>query len=222
MIRVLVVEDQQLFKDGVKALLAQEDDIEVIGLACNGEEAIRQIKDQQPDVVLMDIHMPQVDGIKATLYIKEHYPDIKVVLLTTYAQKDAVIMGLNAGADGFLLKSLDAERLIRTIRDAYSGQIVISGEAAKILAGAALRLQCSKKDVLEQRLIGHNIHLSKRELDIAYLLMKGTSNQRIAQTLFLSEGTVKNYISTIYGKLNVATRKEAVAFLDDLSGSEDG
>src|SRR5699024_4419947 len=119
MIRVLVVEDQQLFKDGVKALLAQEDDIEVIGLACNGEEAIRQIKDQQPDVVLMDIHMPQVDGIKATLYIKEHYPDIKVVLLTTYAQKDAVIMGLNAGADGFLLKSLDAERLIRTIRDAY-------------------------------------------------------------------------------------------------------
>lgn len=220
MIRVLLVEDQQLVIDGVKALLAREDDVDVVGLACNGEDAIRQLDAKRPDIVLMDIHMPQVDGINATAYIKNRYANIKVILLTACLEEERVISGLNAGADGFLLKNLDAKRLIRSIRDAYTGQVVLSGEVAKMLARIMRNIKYDKKDILAQKLTGRNIHLSKRELDIAYLLMKEVSNKHMADQLFLSEGTIKNYVSTIYGKLGLDTRKEAVVFLQSLLEEE--
>lgn len=126
MIKVMLVEDQRLFREGVQAILDKTDDIQVIGIAENGEAAIREIDKREvdktrPDVVLMDIHMPNMDGIRTTVYLKEHYPDIKVVILTSDADEDTVIRGISVGADGFLLKALYADSLIQVIRDAARG-----------------------------------------------------------------------------------------------------
>lgn len=122
----MLVEDQRLFREGVQAILDKTDDIQVIGIAENGEAAIREIDKREvdktrPDVVLMDIHMPNMDGIRTTVYLKEHYPDIKVVILTSDADEDTVIRGISVGADGFLLKALYADSLIQVIRDAARG-----------------------------------------------------------------------------------------------------
>lgn len=216
MIKVLLVEDQQLFREGVNALVSAEEDMEVIGMTHHGLEAIQQIEEQQPDVILMDIHMPEVNGIKATSQIKEHYPNIKVILLTTNKDIDLITTGLSVGADGFLLKTLDASRLVRSIRDAYDGQIVLSGEVAKMLATKVKAYKYDKKEILGEKLVNLDIQLSRRELDIAYLLKEEITNKNIAQELFLSEGTVKNYISEIYNKLGLRNRKDVIDYLRGL------
>lgn len=194
MIKVMLVEDQRLFREGVQAILDKTDDIRVIGIAENGEAAIREIDKTRPDVVLMDIHMPNMDGIRTTVYLKEHYPDIKVVMLTSDADEDTVIRGISVGADGFLLKALYADSLIHAIREAVRGQPVLSGEVARILATRIRELTMNKKQILAKRLENRGLYFSARELDIAYLFMEGHTNKHIAQELYLGEGTVKNYI----------------------------
>lgn len=216
MIKVLLVEDQRLFREGINALIANEDDIEVVGMAQHGQDAIEQIEKLQPDVVLMDVHMPEVDGIKATIYIKENYPKIKVILLTTYPEEDLIITGISIGADGFLVKSIDRERLIRSIRDAYENQIVLAGEAARILAKRIEGFNYDKKEILDRKLKYRNIYLTGREIDVALLLMDGMTNNDIAQKLYLSQGTVKNYISEVYQKLDLRNRKDVIVFLHGL------
>ncbi|MGY0691489.1 response regulator [Virgibacillus sp. FSP13] len=213
MIKVLLVEDQRLFREGVEAIIDKKDDIHVIGMAENGEAAIKQIEKEVPDVILMDIHMPNMDGIKTTVHVKEYYPDVKVVMLTTHAKEDLIIRGISVGADGFLLKELYADSLIRSIRDAARGQVVLSGEVAKILANRIRVLTLNKKQILAKRLENRGMHFSNRELDVAYLFMEGHTNKYIAQKLFLGEGTVKNYISEIYNKLGIHNRTEAIDFL---------
>ena len=213
MIKVLLVEDQRLFREGVNALIMAEDDMKVVGIANHGQEAIQKIVKLQPDIVLMDVHMPEVDGIKATVHIMEHYPNVKVILLTTHADEDLITNGLSVGAKGFLLKSLDATRLIRSIRDVYDDQVVLSGEAARILANKLLDYQYDKKEILGKNLENFDIYLSRRELDIAFLLMENMTNKYMAQELYLSEGTIKNYISEIYNKIGFRNRKEAIAYL---------
>lgn len=216
MIKVLLVEDQRLFREGMNALIANEDDIEVVGMAQHGQDAIEQIEKLQPDVVLMDVHMPEVDGIKATIYIKGNYPKIKVILLTTYPEEDLIITGISIGADGFLVKSIDKERLIRSIRDAYENQIVLAGEAARILAKRIEGFNYDKKEILDRKLKYRNIYLTGREIDVALLLMDGMTNNDIAQKLYLSQGTVKNYISEVYQKLDLRNRKDVIVFLHGL------
>ncbi|MEW9676278.1 response regulator transcription factor [Lentibacillus sp. L22] len=218
MIKVMLVEDQRLFREGVQAILDKTDDIQVIGIAENGEAAIREIDKREvdktrPDVVLMDIHMPNMDGIRTTVYLKEHYPDIKVVILTSDADEDTVIRGISVGADGFLLKALYADSLIQVIRDAARGQTVLSGEVARILATRIRELTMNKKQILAKRLENRGLYFSTRELDIAYLIMEGHTNKHIAHQLYLGEGTVKNYISEIYHKINIRHRAKAVEFL---------
>src|SRR5699024_5504530 len=151
--------------DGDKALLTREDDVDVVGLACNGEDAIRRLDAKGPDIAWMDLHRPQGDGSNETGYSKNRYATSKVSLLTACPEEERGTCGVNAGADGFLLKNLDAKRLIRSIRDAYSGQVVLSGEVAKMLARIMRNIKYDKKDILAQKLTGRNIHLSKRELD---------------------------------------------------------
>lgn len=216
MIKVLLVEDQRLFREGMNALIANEDDIEVVGMAQHGQDAIEQMEKLQPDVVLMDVHMPEVDGIKATIYIKENYPKTKVILLTTYPEEDLIITGISIGADGFLVKSIDKERLIRSIRDVYENQIVLAGEAARILAKRIEGFNYDKKEILDRKLKYRNIYLTGREIDVALLLMDGMTNNDIAQKLYLSQGTVKNYISEVYQKLDLRNRKDVIVFLHGL------
>lgn len=216
MINVLLVEDQRLFREGVKALTETQEDIGIIGMAPNGEDAIAMIPELKPDVVLMDIHMPDMDGIKATAHIKEKHPTVKVVLLTTAPEEELIIRGLSVGADGFLLKELYPDTLHNAIRDAYRGQFVLSGEVAQILATRIRELTLNKKQILAKRLENNNINLTNRELDIAYLLMEGNSNNQAANKLFLGEGTIKNYISDIYNKLDIHNREQAREYLSSL------
>ncbi|WP_164667772.1 response regulator [Virgibacillus doumboii] len=216
MIKVMLVEDQRLFREGVEAIIKNTDDIQVTGTAQCGRSAIEMLKQQQPDVVLMDIHMPEMDGIKTTVHIKENHPGVKVVMLTSMADEELVIRGINVGADGFLLKDLYAERLIQSIRDAARGQPVLSGEVAQILVDKIRELTLDDKQILSKRLENRGINLTVRELDIIYLFMDGHSNKKIAQKLFLGEGTIKNYISEIYSKLNIHKRHKAIEYLKNL------
>ncbi|WP_042221701.1 response regulator transcription factor [Oceanobacillus manasiensis] len=216
MINVMLVEDQRLFSEGVEALISNTDDIQVVGIATNGEEAIATFKKYLPDVVLMDIHMPELDGIKAMIKIKEKNPEVKVILLTTYADEELILAGINAGADGFLLKSLRSTSLIRSIRDVYENEIVLSGSAARILAEKIREQSYTKKQILDCKLQNRNITLSKRELDITYLLMDYHTNKQIAEKLFLSEGTIKNYISELYHKFEIPNRKKLINYLQNV------
>ncbi|WP_087974154.1 response regulator [Oceanobacillus rekensis] len=218
MINVLIVEDQRLFRDGVEAIIGRTDDISVVGTAENGEKAIEQMKLLHPkvDVVLMDIHMPNMDGIATTRFLKENYPEVKVVLLTTTADDDMVISGIVLGADGFLIKTLYAERLIDAIRMAYEGEIVLSGDVARILGNRIRELTMDKKQIFTLRLDRMGFNFTRREIDIAYLLMEHNSNSQIANKLFLGEGTVKNYISEIYHKLDIHNRAKAITYFKQI------
>lgn len=214
MIKVLLVNGQRLFNEAIESLLSTEADIDVVGMAITVQDAMKQIYEKAPDIVLLDVHMSSMDGIKTTVHIKDNYPNIKVIFLTTFSQKELVIAGIVAGADGFLLKNIDTENLLQAIRNAYRDQIVISGDAAKILAKAVIELQYDRHEILKTNLEKRNIYFSDREVEVALLMIDQLTNKRIAQRLYLSEGTVKNYISGIYSKLNIDTRKEAIEYLE--------
>ncbi|GAB3805706.1 response regulator transcription factor [Virgibacillus kimchii] len=216
MVKVLLVGDQRLFIEGLRAILSKERDIEVVGLLSGVEAILGEVDRLKPDVILMDIHMPQHNGIEATFQVKAKYPHVKVVLLTTFAEEELIIFGVHAGADGFLMKELDREQLIRALQDVNYGHPVISGEAARILAKRILDLEYDQKDILDERLKKQHIHLTTRELEIATLLMEGATNKHIAETLVLSEGTIKNYISDLYSKADIHNRKEFIHFLRGL------
>lgn len=213
MIKVLLVNEQKLFNEAVESLLSTEEDIEVVGAVTTGQDAMDQIQGKEPDIILLDIHMSSVDGIRLTVHIKDNYPHIKVIFLTTFSEKELVVAGILAGGDGFLLKNIDTDNLLQSIRNVYKGQIIISGEAAKILAQDIVELKYGRHDILKKGLEKRNIHLSEREVQIAILMLDKLTNRGIAKKLHLSEGTVKNYVSDVYGKLNVNTRKSAIEFL---------
>lgn len=217
MIKVLLVNGQRLFNEAVKSLLFPEPDMFVVGTATTGEDALDQIQIQLPDVVLLDVHMPDVDGIKMTVHIKDNFPNIKVIFLTTFSNKQLVIAGIIAGADGFLLKNIDTDSLLQSIRNAHRDQVVFSGEAAKILAKAVIEVKYDPHEILKAKLEKRDIHFSHRELEIALLIIDKRTNKEISQKLYLSEGTIKNYISEMYSKLSVRTRKDARNYLEKLT-----
>lgn len=217
MIKMLLVNEQRLFNEAIQSLLSTETDIDVVGMATTVQDAMMQIPEKVPDVILLDVHMSKVDGIKATVHIKDNYPHIKVILLTNFSKKELVVAGILAGADGFLLKNIDTENLLQSIRNAYHDQVVISGDAARILAQTVMDLKYDRHDILKRMLEKRNIYLSDREVEVALLLKDKYTNSGISKKLYLSEGTIKNYVSEIYSKLHVVTRKEAIAYLESMS-----
>ena len=216
MIHVLIVENQRLLRDGMEAIIERTDDIKVIGAVDNGEIAIKQMEHLNPDIVIMDIHLPQMDGIRTTKYMKEKYPEVGVILLTSKVD-DFIISGINAGADGFLVKAVYAERLLEAIRIAYRGETIFSGEVAQMLATRIRELTMNNKQIFTLRLERLGYTFTKREIDIAFLLKENYTNQQIALKLFLGEGTVKNYISEIYNKLNIRNRAKVIEFFGNVT-----
>lgn len=216
MIHVLIVENQRLLRDGMEAIIERTDDIKVIGAVDNGENAIKQMEHLNPDIVIMDIHLPQMDGIRTTKYMKEKYPEVGVILLTSKVD-DFIISGINAGADGFLVKAVYAERLLEAIRIAYRGETIFSGEVAQMLATRIRELTMNNKQIFTLRLERLGYTFTKREIDIAFLLKENYTNQQIAHKLFLGEGTVKNYISEIYNKLNIRNRAKVIEFFGNVT-----
>ena len=205
-IKLLIAEDQELIRSSLQIVLDIEEDMEVISAVENGEKAVVFCQEEQPHLILMDINMPVMDGIEATKRIKEQFPQVKVIVLTTFQEMNYVIEALHAGAEGYLLKAIDTKDLVAGIRVVAHGGSLITQEVAKALFSdyiqdASLKENASKRDPYM---------LSKRELEILKCLADGLSNQFIAEKLFLSIGTVKNYISNLYGKLDVANRTEAI------------
>lgn len=205
-IRILIVDDQSLFRRALSTLLSVEAEFEIVGDAANGEEAITMATKLQPDVVLMDLRMPVLDGVAATQRIRSILPHCQVIVLTTFDDDKAVFEGLKAGAVGYLLKDASTEDLFRAIRLAAQGQYALGPTvAAKVVAEFTRK---SKPITQEQEPLVDA--LSPREIEILNLVATGISNKEIGSQLFISEGTVKNHLSKILGKLGVKDRLQAV------------
>jgi len=198
-IRVLVADDHSIVRKGLRAFLSLQPDLEIIGEAADGEEAVRMAQQLKPDVVLMDIKMPRMDGIAATAAIRRDLPDTEVIALTSVLEDASVVGAIKAGAIGYLLKDTEADDLCRAIKAAAAGQVQLSPEAAARL-------------VREVRAPDSPEPLSQRELDVLKLLGEGNSNKEIAKSLSLSEKTVKTHVSNILGKLNVPSRTQAALY----------
>jgi len=212
LIKILLVDDQPLFREGLRTLLSVQSDFEIVGEAGNGEEAVKQARTLQPAVVLMDLQMPVLDGVAATRSLKTELPDCRVIVLTTFDDDENVFDGLRAGAVGYLLKDASSEKLCEAIRLAARGESFLQPSvAAKVVAEfARLTSTASKTAAPSQTRTEALIEpLSDREREILSLISNGASNREIANTLFLAEGTVKNHVTNILGKLGVRDRTQA-------------
>lgn len=204
-IRILIVDDQALFREGLRTLLSSQADFDVVAEAANGEEAIRMAAQYRPDVVLMDLRMPLLDGAKATRRIHDNMPSSKVIVLTTFDDDDSIFDGLKAGAVGYLLKDVSSEKLYEAIRSAARGEFfLLPSVTAKVVAEFA-RLSRAAVPVTEVP-----NPLSGRELEILGLVATGLSNRQVAEQLVISEGTVKNHLTNILAKLGARDRMQAV------------
>lgn len=201
-IKVLIADDQELILESLHIVLSMEEDIDIVGLAKNGEEAVHGCEQYQPDIVLMDINMPVMDGVAATALIKKQLPDIKIIMLTSYREVEYVLAALSHGAEGYLLKAIHPKDLAAGIRVVHAGGTLITQEMASKMVKS---MNTNNTSAAKSNEYG----LSVREIEVLHKLASGLRNQDIAEALFLSEGTVKNYISTIYSKLHVKGRREA-------------
>ena len=213
-IRVMLVDDQVLLREGLKTIINIQEDMEVAAEAENGERALACMEETALDVILMDIQMPVMNGVEATAAIKNRYPDVAIVILTTFDDDDFIIDALAKGAAGYLLKDIDGPHLIRAIRDAHEGQLMLPGRIATKLAARISRQKAAPAGPLKEEGLSS---LNKREREIGALLAQGLSNRQIAKNLFLREGTVKNYISEIYSKLGTSNRTQAGLLLQQLN-----
>ncbi len=211
-IRVLLADDQALIRDGLAVILNAQPDLEVIGQAADGQEAVELAARLRPDVILMDIRMPRLDGIAAARRIKETLPNARILILTTYSDDELVFEGIRAGALGYLLKDITRARLAEAVRGAARGEAQID----PAVAGQVLAEFQRMADLLHHRTIQPPTDLppieslTPREETILRLMTEGLSNAGIAERLYLSEGTVKNYVSEILGKLQANDRTHAV------------
>ncbi len=199
---VMIVDDQEVVREGLRAILGTVPGLEVVGVAANGAEAVESFAGLLPDVVLMDLNMPIMNGVEATRTLRAAHADVKILVLTTYDAEEWVLDAIRAGAAGYLLKDAPRERLIEAIKGTAAGRSHVDpGVAGELLARVAVTESAAPSAVAAG--------LSDRELDVLRLLGNGMTNAAIAESLFLSEGTVRNYVSSILAKLQVEDRTQA-------------
>ncbi|MBN2522212.1 MAG: response regulator transcription factor [Bacteroidales bacterium] len=203
--KIIIVDDHEVVRLGLKSLLDKYPQYEVVAEASNANDAIREVENLEPDIVLMDIRLPGRSGIEACEQIKENNPDIKVVMLTSYAEDEMLFSAIKAGASGYVLKQINSEGLVQSL------DAVARGEASLDPAVTQRVFQEVRKAVKEQEAASFS-GISQQEKMVLKLVSEGKTNRDIAKTLFLGEGTVRNYVSSILSKLNVNNRAEAAAY----------
>ncbi len=206
MIKVLLADDQEDLADGIKSVLSASSELEVVGIAADGAEAVEMTGRLHPDVVLMDIRMPNMNGVIATRQIKEKSPETKVLVLTTFDDSDYILNAINNGASGYLLKDITSASLIEAVKNAYAGDTILPAKIARRITDAA-KMVSNDREIKLKRAYG----FSDREVEIALMLCEGFTNKQIASALKLTDGTARNYISVIYEKTGGENRADAVA-----------
>ena len=203
-IKVLVTDDQVELAEELRNVLQTDDELEVTGIATDGIDALEKMAKNTPDVVLLDIRMPNMNGVVATQRIKDEYPQTKVVILTTFDDSDYILSAINNGASGYLLKDIGSAALINAIKNAYSGDTILPAKIARRITDAA-KFVAADREIKLTRAFG----FSDRETEIALMMYEGFTNRQISSALKLSEGTTRNYVSVIYEKTKSENRAEA-------------
>lgn len=203
MIQVVICDDQEIVRQGLRTILNADNGINVIATAADGLDLMGKLESISPDLVLMDLKMPVMNGVQATQQVRQKYPRIKVLILTTYDDDEWLFDALRSGASGYLLKDTPGEELRKAIRGTVEGESFLDPS----VAGKVIQNMMQPKPTTNQK---SNIDLSSRELEILTLMAQGLTNADIARTLFLSEGTIRNYTSNIFSKFGVADRTQAV------------
>lgn len=212
MIRIMIVDDQPLMRDGLASLLNLKDDIEVVATASDGQEAFEKAARLRPDLVLMDIRMPGVNGVEGTRLIHTHLPDIKVLMLTTFRDSELIFAALNEGASGYLLKDMPTDAIVQAIMTVHAGGVVLPQDLTRQVL-AELRITKRLDENEQARAVPNKLDaLTERELHVLRLLGRGLSNKEIAEELVITEGTVKNHVSNIISKLELRDRTQAAIF----------
>lgn len=207
MIKVIIADDLGMLRQGIQVVLEQDSDISVVGLAADGKEAFELCSEHRPDVVLMDMRMPEYDGVYGTKHIKETYPDTKVLILTTFDDDETVSEAMESGADGYILKEMDNTKIIQSVKAVSNG---ISVLGANVYSGIQKRIASTNRR--SEPVNSAALELSEREREIIILITEGYDNKNIAQKLFLAEGTVRNIISRMLDKLGLKDRTQLAVF----------
>lgn len=206
MIKLLIADDQQLIRDSLKIVLDTNATINVIGAVSNGVEVIRAVREKKPDVILMDIRMPEMDGVQCTQIIKENYPEIKIIILTTFDDDEYIFSALKYGASGYLLKGISMEELVDAIHKVYSGNAMINGDiATKVLEMFSKMAQNDISIKVDDRAENE---ITDSEWKVIRCVAEGMSNKEIATKLYLTEGSVRNYLSSVLRKLDLRDRTQ--------------
>lgn len=203
--RILLVDDHEVVRLGLKALLERHPNFEVVGEASSAREALEQVANMQPSVVVMDIRLPGTSGIEACEEIVQRFPDTKVIMLTSYAEDEMLFSAIRAGASGYILKQIGGEELVRALDTVGRGEALLDPAVTQRV------FQEVRKAVKEEEASAFS-HLSQQEKHVLLLVSEGKTNREIAKALFLGEGTVRNYVSSILSKLGVNNRAEAAAY----------
>lgn len=211
-IRLLLIDDQRLMRDGLRTILELEEDFEIVGEAADGQAGLDAYAALEPDVVLMDIRMPGMDGVEATRRMVERWPEARVIILTTFDDDEYIFEGLRVGALGYLLKDVSGDELAQAIRKVAAGGALIEPSVARKVLAEFARLETASRPLND----GLADPLSERELEVLQLLGQGLSNKQIAAELYLAEGTIKNYVSNILDKLGVSDRTQAALRAQEL------
>jgi DNA-binding NarL/FixJ family response regulator len=218
-IKVLIVDDQVLFAEMLRKVLEFDaSEIRVVGVVFDGEAAVSAVDSTLPDIVLMDVRMPKLDGVNATRILRQRYPNLHIIVLTTFDDDAYVYEALNCGAEGYLLKDIPPSDLVASIRSVFSGGVIMSPAIARKLVPRGFRYS----ERVANSGVGHDTRemlksLSRREREVLGLIREGLDNREIAERLFLGEQTVRNYVSSIYGKLGVERRSQAARIAQDIA-----
>ncbi len=205
-IKVMVVDDQEDLAKEIANLLDTDEGIEVVGVAKDGLDALARMPKALPEVLLLDIRMPNMNGVVTTKRIKTEYPDTKVLILTTFDDSDYILNAINNGASGYLLKDIGGDALISAVKNAYAGDTILPAKIARRITAAAKNVAMDREMKLMRA-----FSLSDREVEIALMVYEGFTNRQISAALKLSEGTTRNYVSTVYEKTGSNSRAEALA-----------